>query len=220
MSQFIDLSLEICEGMPTYPSPWHPIVDIKQIGRINMEQRRSYAVTLGTHTGTHMDSPAHMVQDGITIDMIPLTTIVGTTKVIDFSRKGRGDKITLDDIKSCGATIKEGDRILIKTGWYKHWGSNGYYDRWPWITAEAAHYIVEQGVILVALDIPSPDDPLSDTGYGKHSPIHDIFLQNGVILIEYLNNTLDIHQKEIKLIALPLKVKGCDGFPVRAIAEL
>ena len=196
MSKILDLSLELHEGMPTYPSPWHPVVDVKQMGRIDMEARRSYAVTLGSHTGTHMDSPAHMVKNGITID-----------------------KITLEEIKNCGTEIEKGDRLLIKTGWYKEWGSNAYYDRWPWITAEAARYIVDQGAIFVALDIPSPDDPLSDTGYGKHSPIHDIFLQNGVILVEYLNNTLDIDKDVIKLTALPLKVKGCDGFPARVIAE-
>ena len=219
MSKILDLSLELHEGMPTYPSPWHPVVDVKQMGRIDMEARRSYAVTLGSHTGTHMDSPAHLVKNGITLDMIPLETIVGTAKVIDFSNKSRGDKITLEEIKNCGTEIEKGDRLLIKTGWYKEWGSNAYYDRWPWITAEAARYIVDQGAIFVALDIPSPDDPLSDTGYGKHSPIHDIFLQNGVILVEYLNNTLDIDKDVIKLTALPLKVKGCDGFPARVIAE-
>jgi len=220
MSKLIDLSHYLHEGMPTYPSPWHPVVDVKQMGRISMEGRRSYAVTLGTHTGTHMDSPAHMVEDGITIDMIPLETIVGKAKVIDFSDKGRGDKITLEEIKERGAGIEKGDRILIKTGWYKNWGSNAFYDRWPWITAEAAQYIVDKGVIFVAMDVPSPDDPLSDTGYGKHSPIHDIFLQNGVILVEYLNNTLDIDRDEIKLIALPLKIKGGDGFSARVIAEI
>ena len=98
MPKILDLSHELCEGMPTYPSPWHPAVEISQIGRIEMEHRRSYAVTLGTHTGTHMDSPAHMCPDGITIDQIPLETIVGEAKVLDFSHKGQGDKITLEDI--------------------------------------------------------------------------------------------------------------------------
>jgi len=219
MSKILDLTLELHEGMPTYPSAWHPTVDIHQIGRIEMEHRRSYSVTLGTHTGTHMDSPAHMVADGITIDQIPLETIVGEAKVLDFSNKGRGDKITVEDLKNCGVTFEKGDRLLLKTGWYKEWGSNAYYDKWPWVTAEAAHYLVDSGVIFIAMDIPSPDDPQSDTGYGKPSPIHDIFLQNGVIMVEYLNRTLEITASTIKLTALPLKVRGADGFPSRVIAE-
>lgn len=217
--KLLDLSMELCEGMPTYPSAWHPTVDVHQIGRIDMEHRRSYSVTLGTHTGTHMDSPAHMVKDGITIDQIPIETMIGPAKVLDFSNKGRGDKITLEDLKNCGTKLEKGDRLLIKTGWYREWGSNAYYDRWPWITAEAAHYIVDSGVILVTLDVPSPDDPLSDTGYGKASPIHDIFLQNGVILVEYLTRTLEITADTVNLYALPLRVKGVDGFPSRVIVE-
>jgi len=219
MSKILDLSLLLHEGMPTYPSPWHPTVDVHQIGRIEMEHRRSYSVTLGTHTGTHMDSPAHMVKDGITIDQIPLETIVGQAKVLDFSNKGRCDKITLEDLKQCGTALEKGDRILIKTGWYKEWGSNAYYDRWPYITAEAARYMVDAGIIFLAMDVPSPDDPLSDTGYGKASPIHDIFLQNGVILVEYLNRTLEITSDTVKITALPLRVRGVDGFPSRVIVE-
>ncbi|WP_294853867.1 cyclase family protein [uncultured Oscillibacter sp.] len=219
MSKLIDLTMELHEGMPTYPSPWHPTVDIHQIGRIDMEHRRSYSVTLGSHTGTHMDSPAHMVKDGITIDQIPPETTVGAAKVLDFSHKGRGDKITLSDIQGVGVKLERGDRLIIKTGWYKEWGSNAYYDRWPWVTAEAAQYIVDAGVIFVAMDLPSPDDPLGDTGYGKASPIHDIFLTRGVILVEYLTNTLSITAPEVKIIALPLKVRGVDGFPSRVLVE-
>ncbi len=79
--------------------------------------------------------------------------------------------------------------------------------------------MVDIGIIFLALDTPSPDDPLADTGYGKVSPIHSIFLSNGVILAEYLNNTLDITATEIKLTALPLRIAGADGFPARVIAE-
>lgn len=219
MAKILDMTLPLHEGMPTYPGDWHPFFEMHQIGRIEMEHRRSHAVTIGTHTGTHMDSPAHMVLDGITIDMIPLETIVGEAKVIDFSNKGRGDKITLEEMKNCGVTLEKGDRIIIKTGWYKEWGSNAYYDRWPWITAEAAQYIVDCGVIFLGLDVPSPDDPLADTGYGKPSPIHDIILQNGVIMVEYLNNTLELPNGTVKFTGLPLKILGADGCPIRAIAE-
>ena len=219
MTKMLDLTLDLHEGMATYPSPWHPVVDVKQMGRIPMEHRRSYAVTLGTHTGTHMDSPAHMVEDGFTIDQVPLETIVGKCKVIDMTNKGRGDKITVEDLKNCGHTLEKGDRILIKTGWYKEWGSNAYFTSWPWVTAEAARYIVDSGVIFAAMDIPSPDDANSNTGYGMPSPIHDIFLQNEVILVEYLTNTLEITAKEVKIVALPLRVRGCDGFPCRVFVE-
>lgn len=220
MGRLLDLSLELHEGMPTYPSAWHPIVDIKQMGRIDMEARRSYSVTLGSHTGTHMDSPAHMIKDGITIDQIPVTTFIGDAKVIDFTNKGKGDKVTLSDIENLKIDIEKGDRLLIKTGWYKNWGSNAYYDGWPWITEEAAQYLVDKGVILIAMDIPSPDDPKANTGYGMKSPIHHIFLSNGVILVEYLMNTLEIDKDVVKLMAMPIKIKGCDGFPARVVVEL
>ena len=123
MSKLVDLTLTLREGMPTWPSPWHPLVSFKQMGRLGMEHRRSYEVTFGTHTGTHMDSPAHMVENGITIDMIPLEVMVGKAKVIDFSKKGRGDKITVEDLKNCGTKIEKGDRLMFKTGWYKNFGS-------------------------------------------------------------------------------------------------
>lgn len=219
MNRILDLTMDLDEGMPTYPSAWHPLVKINQLGRIDMEARRSYEVTLGSHTGTHMDSPAHMVKDGITIDMIPISTIVGEAKVLDFTSKGKGDFITVKDLENLGITIGKGDRLLLKTGWYKNWGTNSYYDGWPWITAEAAEWIVDKGVIFVAMDVPSPDDPQSNTGYGMKSPIHNIFLEKGVILVEYLTNTLEISAEKVKLTALPLKVKGCDGFPARVIVE-
>lgn len=220
MKKYLDLTHEVHEGLPTYPSAWHPLVAVHQIGRINMERRRSYSVTLGTHTATHMDSPAHMIEDGITIDQIPLETIIGEALVLDFSDKGRGDKITLEEMQERGHNIVKGSRVLIKTGWHKNWGSNSFYDGWPWVTAEAAQWLVDQGIVLVAMDTPSPDNPKANTGYGQVSPIHNIFLQNGVILVEYLNNTLDITQETVRLILLPLKIKGADGFPIRAVAEL
>ena len=55
--------------------------------------------------------------------------------------------------------------------------------------------------------------------YGKLSPIHDIFLQNGVIMVEYLDRTLELPNGKVRLTALPLKVRGADGFPARVIAE-
>lgn len=219
MSTILDMSLDLCEGMPTYPCPWHPMVQVSQIGRIEMEHRRSYSVTLGSHTGTHMDSPAHMCLDGITIDQIPLETVVGPAKVLDFSHKGRGDSITLEDLKGCGVALEKGDRLILKTGWYQQWGSNAFFDRWPWVTAQAAQYLVDRGVIFLAMDTPSPDDPQGDTGYGMPSPIHDIFLQNKVVLVEYLNRTLELPNTTVRITALPLKVKGVDGFPARVIAE-
>lgn len=218
MGELIDLTFTVEEGMITAPAPWHPVVEVTILGRYFLEGRASRKVVLGSHTGTHMDAPAHFIEGGLTIDKVPLDILTGPAKVIDMTHKGSLSKITVDDLKNCGIKLEKGDRIIIKTGWYKNWGTKKYFKEYPCFTSEAGKWLVQKEIALLALDTPSPDDPQAKLEFGEISPLHYIFLNNGIILVEYLTNTTRLNGN-VKLTALPLKLKEGDGFPARVIAE-
>ena len=218
MIKYIELTHPIHEGMITAPAPWHPVVEITQLGRHCLEGRESYKVVLGSHTGTHMDTPAHMVENaGPRIDKIPLDLFFGQAKIIRLE-KGSYEKITAEDLMNSGIAINKGDRIIVRTGWYRHWGTKKFFREYPCFTKEAAEYLVEKGIRLISMDTPSPDDPLDKLEPGQPNPIHYIFLSNGIFINEYLNNLDAVQADEIEFVMLPLLVEGMDGFPVRAVA--
>ena len=218
MSNYIDLTFDIHEGMLTTPVPWHPMVEISILGRHEFEGRATRKVTLGTHTGTHMDAPYHFVKDGITIDRIPTDVLINKAYVIDVRPKGCFAKTTAKDIKKTGVKIEKGSGVIIHTGWYNKWMHRDYYFKWPCLTMDACEYLADCGVSLVGLDVPSPDDPKDKIAFGEISPHHYHFLSRGIILVEFLANLDKISKNEIELIALPLKIRGADGFCARVIA--
>ena len=217
-SKLVDLTLPIHEGMLTTPVAWHPVVEITILGRHEFEGRATRKVTFGTHTGTHMDAPYHFVKEGMTIDQIPLDVLVNKAVVIDMTSKGGYDKLTAEDIKSCGVDIPQGNGVIIHTGWYRMWMKKDYYYKWPCLTMDACEYLFECGVKLIGLDTPSPDDPKDKIIFGEVSPLHYYFLSRDIVLVEFLTNLDQLSHTEITLIVAPLKVKGADGFPARVIA--
>ena len=212
MKNFIDLTYYIEEGMTTFNAPWHPLVSIQQLGRHGFEGRETRKITLGTHTGTHVDAPLHFVRKGKSIDEVALEKMIGEVNILDFTYMNENEGVTKNML--VGVTL--GKKLLFKFGWGKHWGDKKYYMNYPYITEEAAEYLVSMNVELIALDTPSPDDSMISPKDPKDSLIHKIFLKNNVILVEYLANTEQIKDYEgWKLIVMPLKIKGADGAPAR-----
>src|ERR1700730_7456200 len=83
--KIIDLSLSIEEGMMTFPTSWHPVVEITILGRHGIEGRETRKLVLGTHIGTHADAPRHFIPNGRTIDEVPLDVLIGPATVADFT---------------------------------------------------------------------------------------------------------------------------------------
>ncbi len=215
--KLIDLTFTIHEGMTTYPRPWHPVVEISQLGRHGIEGRETRKLVLGTHTGTHMDAPRHFIPDGKTVDEIPLETLVGPARIIDFSRCETNQQLEIDDFKKqLGDTFPE--RIVMMFDWCKHYSSMKYYTDHGYISEECAHWMVENGLKMLAMDTAQPDNPRPDYENKVDSPIHKILLGNDVILVEYLSNLKKINNTEIALVVLPLKLESGDGSPVRCMA--
>lgn len=215
--EIIDHTLPIHEGMQTFPTHWHPFVEITQLGRHGIENRETRKITLGTHTGTHMDAPRHFFADGATLDDIPLATLIGPACLVNFSHLADLTPVTVEMlIELLGQTVPE--RLILRFDWDRHIGTQRYYSHHPYLTPEAAHYLVDKGLILLAMDTPQPDNPAHGQKSLVDSPIHKIFLSKGVILVEYLCNLAPITQMERMLFVAPLKIAGGDGAPARCFS--
>jgi len=215
--KIIDLSLPIEEGMMTFPTPWHPVVEVTILGRHGIEGRETRKVVLGTHIGTHVDAPRHFIPNGRTIDEIPLDVLVGSATVVDFAGCLPFQPIDIADLdQKLGGKIPA--RLILRTGWSEYFGSMKFYNEYPFLSENAAQWLVEKGVRLIAMDTPSPDNPAHSRGTPKDSPNHKVLLGAGVVLVEYVTNLKSLSSSEVELIVMPLKLKGCDGSPARCVA--
>ncbi|HVI08326.1 MAG TPA: cyclase family protein [Candidatus Binatia bacterium] len=215
--KIIDLSLSIEEGMMTFPTHWHPVVEITILGRHGIEGRETRKIVLGTHIGTHADAPRHFIPGGGTIDEVPLDVLVGPATVADFTGCRPLLEIDIADLeKKLGGNVPQ--RLILRTGWSDYFGHLKFYNEYPFLSEAAARWLVEKGVRLIAMDTPSPDNPAHSRGTSKDSPNHKVLLGAGVVLVEYVANLKALTKSEVELIVMPLKLKGCDGSPARVAA--
>lgn len=215
--KIIDLSLTLREGMMTFPVHWHPSVEITQLGRFEVEGRETRKITMGTHTGTHVDAPRHFIPGGATIENEDLGKYYGPACVLDFSDLSDKTEISLDMLKA-RLPLDHPNRLLFRFDWDLRLNNREYYSHHPFLSEEAADFLVTIGVVLVGFDSPMPDNPLNGSGSERDSPNHTIFLSNGVVILEYLTNLRELGKHWFTLSALPLKIQQGDGAPVRAVA--
>ena len=189
--------------------------------------------TAPEHGGTHLDAPIHFSQTGVTIDRLPVRQLIAPAVVIDVSDKAASNadyRLTVDDIRaweSLHGTIPKGAIVLLRTGWAKFYGNRKAYfgDDTPGATdklhfpsygADAARLLVEQrGVGAIGLDTPSID-------YGQSSDfiVHQIAARAGVAGLENVANLDRLPATGAWVIALPMKINGGSGGPLRIIALL
>lgn len=201
----IDLTRELYEGMPQCPGAYHARVEVEITGRYETEKCVVRRLVLATHSGTHIDAPAHFVPEGLTIDKVPLSRLVCETAVVDLRDKQAKSVIQPADLLGRLDNLR-GKGVLLRTGWYKRWQTGDFYQDFPYLTDEAAKALVQAAVSFVAVDIP------------LSAAAHSILLGNGILLIENLINLDAITQPSVTFIALPLKLRDGDGAPARVIA--
>jgi kynurenine formamidase len=178
---------------------------LQQSADITSDGYSNFILTMGMHTGTHIDAPAHMLINGITIDKIPLSQLCCSAHTIDAR-----DSLTVDARQIAPIPCKPGDALLITTGHDRFWGSPAYFKNYPILTTHAVKTIIDKQVGMIGLDTPSPDKYPFE--------IHKLLFNNNIVILENLTNLrLLMNKKYIKLYALPLKCKT-DGSPARVIA--
>jgi kynurenine formamidase len=143
--------------------------------------------------------------------------LIGPATVADFTGCRPLQEIDVADLQQrLGEKVPA--RLILRTGWSEYFGHMKFYNEYPFLSENAALWLLEKGVRLIAMDTPSPDNPAHSRGTPKDSPNHKVLLGAGVVLVEYLTNLKAVTAPEVDLIVMPLKLKGCDGSPVRCVA--
>lgn len=201
--KFVDLSVPINENTPVYHGD--PKTKIEPMGIFDKDGYEDSYVCIGTHVGTHIDAPRHMIKNGKSLDEIPVEQFVGRGVCIKVADK----KFNLEEIKK--ADIREDDIILFFTGMSDVYHQSEYYDDYPVMSEEIAEFLVSKKVGMVGVDMCSLDH--------EPFPVHRILLKNDILIIENLTNLRELDGKEFRVYALPVKLQ-IDGAPARVIAEI
>lgn len=210
--KIIDLTHTISEEMPVYPGTERPRLEMANT--YEKDGFRETLMTMFSHTGTHMDAPAHLFPDRTTLDSLPVGQFVGKGLVIDCSDLTEGQRITMDYIENVKDKADEAEFILFRTGWDSRWGTEGYFGRYPYITEEVAEYLLSRGKKGVGLDVIGID-PIEDAGLTIH---RRLFSERDIVVIENLTNMEQVGSELFTFCALPLKFLNSDGAPIRAVS--
>jgi arylformamidase len=194
-----DLTNTISQDMRVYPGDPQP--KFEPHATIKDNNANVTRVTLGSHTGTHVDAPWHFLQEGNSIDIEPLDKFIGEAAIIDASGK---NSITAEDFS--GYDIRSNDIVLIYTGTGDHRTDFAYLD------FSAAEWMVEHGAKCVGIDTASVEK------FGKKdAPVHKMLLARNIGIIENLANLKQFAGSRMFFVCLPLPLKGIDGSPARAV---
>lgn len=207
--QYFDLSHSMENGMtffPGDPEPHFAPADIVPPWHVTQ-------LHIGTHTGTHIDAPAHFLPDGKTIDQYPPERFFVAGIVVPALGCEGDEPIGRDVFADYLAILPVGGVVLVRTGWDRYWGSEPYMCH-PYLSHEAAELLVESRAGIVGVDTLSVDSTVQGT---EHA--HATLLGNETLIAENLARLDQLTPGRLYHFAfLPLKLTGLDGSPVRAVA--
>ncbi len=202
----LDLSHPVSPGMPVWPGD--PAVAAAPYATMDSHGYAALAWSLPGHAGTHLDAPAHALAPGADLASLPLSRCLGSARVADVSGL---DEIAAADLPQDLSGLAF---LLLRSGHDRFWGAPAYYEQFPRLAPDAAHFLAASGLVGLGLDWPSPDGPGS-----ADLPAHKILLAAGLVIVENLRG-LDRPAGDFLFLALPLALAGGDGCPVRAGALL
>jgi kynurenine formamidase len=208
MSRLIDLTLPLTPGQRG--------VAMESVHTAAREGWNAATWHLFTHAGTHMDAQLHFSAGPETIDQHTPQRCMGPAWVVRLPQTQPKSQITVADLGAVRDRFRAGDSLLLATGWSRYAGDpSRYRNELPGISEELARWCVGQKVKLLGVEPPSVAD-INDLA--ALTKIHQILLGGGVTIVEGLTNLDQLTQPQVFFAALPLRLAGGDGCPVRAFA--
>ena len=199
-----DISICLSNDLPTFPGD--PPFLLEPVTRIaNGDDANVSRISISSHGGTHLDPPRHFDDQGVSVDRISLTQLVGKALLVELNGI---TAISRDELAQL--PIKGEQRLLLKTdnSWLS--GVPAFSGDFSCLTADGARYLVDSGIKLVGIDY------LSIERLDGGGEVHRILLDNGIVVLEGLDLT-GVPVGNYELICLPLKIREGDGAPARAI---
>ncbi|NTW52252.1 MAG: cyclase family protein [Chlorobiaceae bacterium] len=210
--RIVDLSHVITSDMPVWPGTSPP--EFSEICTIARDGFAEQSISISSHTGTHIDAPAHIIDGGASIDTLDIGRFFGKALLVDLYSQP-GGSIPVEALRPFAPLIEQSDFLLLHTGWSRFWGQGGYDRDYPVLSAGAASWIAGFSLKGVGIDAPSFDLSGSDD-----YPVHRCLLAEGILLIENLTNLDRLNEDLFFLSVLPLGIVGAEASPVRAVALL
>lgn len=208
MKKVIDLSHPITHQMPVFPAD--PAVGILT----HHHYQNGYFVSqviFGTHTGTHIDVPIHKIKGGKPVDEVGIDRFMGRACVMDFTFLKPLEELTASQLDRYAGKLDGVNAVIIRTGWGAHFGKGDFFTSFSGISEAAVTWLAEHGIRLIGLESPSVNAQ-------RHAEIHTLLLERDIYIVESLANVEQVTEEYVELFAVPLKLKGLDGSPVRAFA--
>jgi arylformamidase len=203
-----DISLTISADMPVWPGD--PPVQLTQVEFMDRGDNANVTrLSMSAHTGTHVDAPHHFLNDGRTVENLPLDVLIGPCFVEQLPDPVEAITAEVLERQSLGEGTT---RVLFGTGNSHYWtaGQRDFQRDFVAVTEGGAKWLVDHGIRLVGVDY------LSVAPFGDSTPTHRVLLEAGVVILEGLN-LAQVPRGFYELYCLPLKLAGCDGAPARAI---
>jgi arylformamidase len=208
-ARLIDVSVLLTPGIATYPG--NPAFDMTPVHRVAAgDSANNSRLTLGTHSGTHVDAPRHFFDDRPGTDALPLDLLIGRARVIDMPVRGG---ITAKHLADAG--LREDLRVLLRTPNSKLWNNarEPFHEEYTHLTGEGAKFLVDQGVKVVGVDYLSVEKY-----HTPGHPAHHALLGASVVIIEGLNLS-EAEPGVYDMYCLPLRIEGADGAPARVVLK-
>lgn len=205
--KFIDLTHPLVHGQQTFPSD--PKLSIIPHGTVETMKYNISQISMASHQGTHLDAMFHFIEDGRTIDRMPLEWFYGPACVLRIPKKPR-EEITTADFEPFEQLLTPGARVIYETGWHREFGQPYFFTDFPSLTQEAARYLVSRNIRLLGMDTPTP----SRDWYEVHHILLELPAE--VVIVESLAR-LDQLPDRFTFIGFPLLFQGRDGSPIRAV---
>lgn len=205
MPRVYDITVPLAPGIPVYPGD-PPFVLERLPPSAGAAPFNLSRMSLSTHTGTHVDAPAHFRTGGATIDALPLEILVGKARVVEILSRERVERSDLE-----AQDLRDDLRVLLKTRMSGQMLRPAFQEDHLYLSRDAALYLAQAGLKLVGFDYLSVD---------RHGapdfPAHRALLEAGVVLVEALDLS-EVEPGEYDMTCLPLRVAGGDGAPARVI---
>jgi kynurenine formamidase len=199
--------------MPVYPGTESPI--IKQETSLEKDGFIEKTIHMSSHTGTHIDSPAHIIKAGKSLDSFDVKYFAGRGAVLNFCEIN-GSIININDLLPFEEIIASVEFLLINIGWSRFWGKKQYFINYPVLSIKSVEWITTnfklKGLGIDAISVDRENSSIF--------PVHRTILKKEIIVIENLANLEQLGTATFLFSCFPLKIENADGSPIRAVAFL